>query len=133
MVNYLTSVLVGFIFLSFVKSFISSNDTSKKIKQKTFQKLIFIHSHTHCLNYILCVLSDRRPGTGPVIPVPLMCFSAEPTVWAQSFPSSSVAATTTSTVPEVVETRLQESAAQTVRSDRSNPLFNLLCHPSMSY
>lgn len=78
---------------------------------------------------VLCIFSDRRPGTGPVIPVPLMWYSAEPIVWAQSFPSNSVAATTTSTVPEVVETRLRESAAQIVRSDESNTLSNLPCHP----
>lgn len=58
-----------------------------------------------------------------------MWFSAEPTVWEQSFPSNSVAVTTTCTVPEVAGTRRRESAAQTVRSDESNPLLNLLLCP----
>lgn len=60
------------------------------------------------------ILSDRRPGTGPAIPVLSMWFSAELTVLAQSFRSNSVVVTTTSTVQEAVEIRRRGSAAQTV-------------------
>lgn len=56
----------------------------------------------------------RRPGTGPVIQMQQTWSSVGLTVWAQSFQFNSVAATTTSIVLEVVETRQRGSPAPKV-------------------
>lgn len=72
----------------------------------------------------------RKHGTGPVLQTQLTWFSVELTAWAQSFQSSSVAGTTTSTVLEAVETKQRESPAR--RVSRAPRRLCFRTHPKTS-